>query len=203
MYRRYFKRLLDINLSLTLILLLFPLMFLIFISVWIFIGFPIFSQKRPGLNNRIFTLYKFKTLYDSTKNNSEKYRKNRLGTFLRKWGLDELPQLFNIFINNMSFVGPRPLLIKYLKIKEFKNHERRKCLPGITGLAQVNNFTKLKKKRRKSKWRDQFILDKKYYNNITFKLDMLIFVLTIKKIIVSKKVDYFREAKLSSKHFYL
>jgi undecaprenyl phosphate N,N'-diacetylbacillosamine 1-phosphate transferase len=86
MYRRYFKRLLDINLSLTLILLLFPLMFLIFISVWIFIGFPIFSQKRPGLNNRIFTLYKFKTLYDSTKNILKKQEK-QARYFFKKMGL--------------------------------------------------------------------------------------------------------------------
>jgi len=201
MYRRYFKRLLDINLSLTLILFLFPVMFLIFISVWIFIGFPIFSQKRPGLNNRIFTLYKFKTLYDSTKNILEKNRQNMLGIFLRKSGLDELPQLFNVLINDMSFVGPRPLLTKYLKIKEFRNHERKKCLPGITGYAQVNNSLIQQQKRRKSKWKSQFILDKKYYHSLSFKLDMIILLKTLIKITTSKKVDYFRETKLSSKHF--
>jgi len=201
MYQKYFKRLLDVILSLTLIFSLSPLMLLIFINVWIFIGYPIFSQKRPGLNNKIFTLYKFKTLYDPTKNILEKNRQNMLGIFLRKSGLDELPQLFNVLINDMSFVGPRPLLTKYLKIKEFRNHERKKCLPGITGHAQVNNSLIQKQKRRKSKWKSQFILDKEYYNNLSFKLDMIILLKTLIKITTSRKVDYFRETKLSSKHF--
>ena len=109
MYQKYFKRLFDIIFSLTLILILFPFMIIIFFLVWFFIGFPIFTQKRPGLNSNIFTLYKFKTLYDASKNVSEKKRQNLLGNFLRKTGLDEIPQLFNILQNNMSFVGPRPL----------------------------------------------------------------------------------------------
>lgn len=201
MYRKYFKRLFDIIISLGLIIILSPLIFLIFILVWLFIGYPIFAQKRPGLNNKIFILYKFKTLYDPNQNIIEKERQNRLGNFLRKTGLDELPQLFNILENNMSLVGPRPLLIKYLKIKKFKNHERRKCMPGIIGLAQVTVFIRSKHKRRKSKWKDQFILDKQYYNNLSFKLDLLIILQTIKNIIISKKVDYFRETKLSTKHF--
>ena len=201
MYRKYFKRLFDIIISLGLIIILSPLIFLIFILVWLFIGYPIFAQKRPGLNNKIFILYKFKTLYDPNQNITEKERQNRLGNFLRKTGLDELPQLFNILENNMSLVGPRPLLIKYLKIKKFKNHERRKCMPGIIGLAQVTVFIRSKHKRRKSKWKDQFILDKQYYNNLSFKLDLLIILQTIKNIIISKKVDYFRETKLSTKHF--
>ena len=201
MYKKYFKRLFDTIFSVVLILALFPLMILIFFIIWICIGYPIFTQKRPGLNNKIFTLYKFKTLYDSSKNVSDKKRQNKVGNFFRKTGLDELPQLFNILENNMSFVGPRPLLIKYLKIKAFKNHKRRKCLPGITGLAQVNTFSKSKQKRRKSKWKDQFIIDKEYYNNLSFKLDLLIILKTAKKMIISKKIDYFRETKLSSKHF--
>ena len=201
MYKKNFKRFFDILFSITLILTLFPVMIFLFFIIWFFIGFPLFFQKRPGLNNKIFTLYKFKTLYDADKNVSEKKRQNKLGNFLRKTGLDELPQLFNILINDMSFVGPRPLLTKYLKIKEFRNHERKKCLPGITGLAQVNNSLIQQQKRRKSKWKSQFILDKEYYNNLSFKLDMIIFFKTFTKITTSKKVDYFRETKLSSKHF--
>ena len=182
MYRKYFKRLFDIIFSIILILLLFPIMVFIFFLVWIFIGFPIFAQKRPGLNNKIFILYKFKTLYDSSKYVSENKRRNKVGNFLRKTGLDELPQLFNILENNMSFVGPRPLLIEYLKINAFRKHERSKCKPGVTGLAQIQIFNNLIVKRRSSKWEEQFFLDKKYYRDLGFRLDMIILVRTFLRV---------------------
>lgn len=138
MYQSYFKRLFDLILSIYLILISIPFMILIFFLVWFFIGFPIFVQKRPGLNNKVFKFYKFKTLYDTINTVSEKKRQNILGNFLRKTGLDELPQLFNVLANDMSFVGPRPLLVEYLK--KYSNYEKRRHLvkPGITGLAQVN-----------------------------------------------------------------
>ena len=123
MHQKYFKRLFDIIFSLSLIIILFPVMILVFFLVWLTIGFPIFMQKRPGLDNKIFTLYKFKTLYDPIKNFSEKKRQNKMGNFLRKTGLDELPQLFNILRNNMSFVGPRPLLLEYLD--KYSNYEKK------------------------------------------------------------------------------
>ena len=123
MYQKYFKRLFDIVFALILLLIFFPLMILLFILVWLFIGYPIFSQRRPGLNNKIFILYKFKTLYDPLKNVSEKNRQNKLGNFLRKSGLDELPQLINIIKNNMSFVGPRPLLEEYLE--KYSKYEKK------------------------------------------------------------------------------
>lgn len=201
MYKRYFKRLFDLITSLTLIIIFFPAFIIIFFLVWIFIGFPIFSQKRPGLNNKIFTLYKFKTLYDTSRNVSDKKRKNVIGDFLRRYGLDELPQLFNIFMNDMSLIGPRPLLPKYLKIEAFKKHNRKKCKPGITGLAQIQNFSKSKIKKRKSKWSEQFNLDNEYYREISFKLDLYILIKTFFKIFLSKKTDYYSEVKLTSKHF--
>ena len=126
MYPKYFKRLSDIIFSLGLILLLFPIMVLLFFLVWCTIGYPIFCQKRPGLNNKIFTLYKFKTLYDVSKKISENKRQSKFGNFLRKTGLDELPQIFNVLENNMSFVGPRPLLKEYLK--KYSNYEKKKAL---------------------------------------------------------------------------
>jgi len=182
MYQNYFKRLFDITLSLILIIILLPIMFLIFFLVWFLIGYPIFSQKRPGLNNKIFTLYKFKTLYDISKNLSEKKRQNKLGNFLRKTGLDELPQLFNILKNDMSFIGPRPLLVEYLE--KYSNYEKKRHLvkPGITGLAQVNPDPSGIKS-----WKNSIKLDIYYTLNVSFYEDMKIFFKTIKLILFKKK----------------
>jgi len=182
MYQEYFKRLFDIIFSLLLILFFLPIMILIFFLVWLTIGFPIFTQKRPGLNNNIFTVYKFKTLYDASKNISEKKRQNKLGNFLRKSGLDELPQLFNILQNDMSFVGPRPLLVEYLK--KYSNYEkkRHKVKPGITGLAQVNPEPSGMKS-----WNKSIKLDIFYVNNLSFFLDIQILFKTIDLILFKKK----------------
>ena len=201
MYQKYYKRLFDIFLSSFLIIFFTPLMILIFFIVWLAIGFPIFTQKRPGLHNKIFTIYKFKTLLGASKNIPKKKRRNQLGDFLRKTGLDELPQLFNIFSNKMSFVGPRPLLIKYLKFKGFRNHERSKCKPGITGLAQIHSFENSNSKKRKSKWTSQLNLDSKYYYNISLNLDMIILYKTFLKFLKFNKIDFHNETRLQSKHF--
>ena len=182
MYRKYFKRLFDIITSLSLIIILFPLMALIFFLVYFFIGFPIFKQRRPGLNNKIFTLYKFKTLYDASKNIHESKRQNSLGNFLRKTGLDELPQLFNILKNDMSLVGPRPLLLEYLN--KYSRHEKKRHLvkPGITGLAQVNPELSGVKS-----WNKSIKLDIYYIRNVSFFLDIQILFKTIELILFKKK----------------
>ena len=182
MYSKYFKRLFDIILSLIALLSLFPLMILIFSLVWCFIGFPIFIQKRPGLNGKIFTLYKFKTFYDSPKNISESKRQSKLGNFLRKTGLDELPQLFNVLENNMSIVGPRPLLVEYLK--KYSKYERKRHLvkPGITGLAQINpdpSGVKI--------WKKSIKLDVYYSTNVSFFLDIKIIYKTVELVLFKKK----------------
>lgn len=184
MYEQYFKRLFDIILSLILIILLFPLMILIFFLVWIFIGYPIFIQKRPGLNGKIFSLYKFKSLYDSKKNISEIKRQNKLGNFLRKTGLDELPQLFNILKNNMSFVGPRPLLVEYLDKYTNSQKKRHNVKPGITGLAQISP-----EPSGVTSWDKSIKFDTYYVENISFYLDMKIMFKTI-VLILSKKKQY-------------
>ena len=182
MYFKYFKRLFDIILSLVALLSLFPLMILIFFLVWFFIGFPIFIQKRPGLNGKIFTLYKFKTFYDSPKNISESKRQSKLGNFLRKTGLDELPQLFNVLENNMSIVGPRPLLVEYLK--KYSKYEKKRHLvkPGITGLAQVNpdpSGVKI--------WKESIKFDVYYSTNVSFFLDIKIIYKTVELVLFKKK----------------
>ena len=182
MYQKYIKRLFDIILSSVLILFLFPLMILIFFLVWIFIGFPIFFQKRPGLNDKIFILYKFKSLYDADKNFSEEKRQNKFGDFLRKTGLDELPQLFNVLKNDMSFVGPRPLLIEYLK--KYTPYEKKRHLvkPGITGLAQISPEPSGIKS-----WNKSIKLDIFYVNNISFFLDLEILFKTVVLVLFKKK----------------
>lgn len=182
MYRSYFKRLFDLILSVSLILFLFPIMILIFFFVWFLIGFPIFVQKRPGLHNKVFKFYKFKTLYDAPNDVPEKKRQNAFGDFLRKTGLDELPQLFNILENSMSLVGPRPLLVEYLN--KYSNYEKKRHLvkPGITGLAQVNPELSGVKS-----WNKSIKLDIYYTKNVSFFLDIQILFKTIKLILFEKK----------------
>ncbi len=191
MYFKYFKRIFDIIFSLTLICLLFPLMILLFFLIWFKIGFPLFSQKRPGLNNKIFVIYKFKTLYDSRRKFSEKKRQNKFGNFLRKTGLDELPQLFNILMNDMSFVGPRPLLLEYLK--KYSNYEKKRHLvkPGVTGLAQVNPEPSGLKS-----WNKSIRFDIYYVKNISFFLDIKILYKTMILVLFKRKqFEDFRKYK--------
>ena len=182
MYQKYYKRLFDIIFSLVLIIVLFPIMILIFFLVWLIIGYPIFSQKRPGLNDKIFTLYKFKTLYDASKSISEKKRQSKFGNFLRKTGLDELPQLFNILDNKMSFVGPRPLLVEYLKKYSVYEKKRHLVKPGITGLAQINPEPSGTKS-----WKKSIKLDIFYASNISFFLDIKILFRTVLLILFKTK----------------
>ena len=183
MYQKYFKRLLDIVLSLILLVFFLSLMILIFFLVWFFIGFPIFKQRRPGLNDKIFTLYKFKTLYDSSKNIYENKRQSSLGNFLRKTGLDELPQLYNVLKNEMSIVGPRPLLTEYLE--DYSDYEKKRHLvkPGITGLAQVNPDGSGTKN-----WNKSIKLDVYYTIKVSFFLDMKIIYKTVELVLFKKKL---------------
>jgi undecaprenyl phosphate N,N'-diacetylbacillosamine 1-phosphate transferase len=182
-YKKYFKRLFDIVLSLGLIVFLSPIMVFIFFLVWVKIGSPIFIQKRPGLNNVTFTIYKFRTLYNISEVASDKEKQNPLGDFLRMTGLDELPQLFNVLQNKMSLIGPRPLLVEYLDRYSIYELKRHLVKPGITGLAQINN-NKLGLKL----WKRSVRLDIFYTNHVTFCLDIKILLKTIKIIIFKKKI---------------
>lgn len=182
MYQKYFKRLFDIFLSLTLIIIFAPIMIVIFFLVWFLIGYPIFIQKRPGLNNKIFTLYKFKTLYDISIKVPENKRQSKFGNFLRRTGLDELPQLFNILENKMSFVGPRPLLVEYLNKYSAYEKKRHLVKPGITGLAQINPEPSGTKS-----WKKSIKFDIFYVSNINFFLDMKIIFRTVVLVLLRKK----------------
>ncbi len=201
MYRNYLKNIIDIILSFFLFLLFFPIIVLIYFILLIQIGSPLFLQKRPGFKNKIFTLYKFKTIIDKQCKNYKKKKKFfKFGSLLRKTGLDELPQLLNVFKGDISLVGPRPLRIKYLKISSFRKHVRSKCKPGITGLAQLESYIAEKNSTNPS-WQKNFRLDEFYYYNLSFTLDMKVLILTFFKFMkFSKKVDFTKASKLSKKH---
>ncbi len=179
-YRRYIKRPMDFILSLIAIIILSPVMLIITILVRVKLGSPIlFKQKRPGLNEKIFTIYKFRTMTDERDKNGallpDSIRLTKFGKFLRSTSLDELPELFNIFCGDMSIVGPRPLLIQYLELYNEHQKRRHEVRPGITGLAQVSG-------RNTISWEEKFKLDVEYVESISFIGDWKIICLTVKKV---------------------
>ena len=156
MYRRFFKRLLDILLSLCILVLLSPVYVILIVLVRIKLGSPVFfRQERPGLNGEIFTLYKFRTMTDARDKDGkllpDKDRLTSFGKFLRSSSLDELPEFFNILKGDMSFIGPSPLLVSYLPYYTERESLRHTVRPGLTGLAQVagRNFIDWDRRRAK------------------------------------------------------
>lgn len=183
MYKKYIKRILDIILSLIAIIITLQIFLIVGILILIFIGQPaIFRQKRPGKNEKIFTMYKFRTMTNKKDEDGnllpDELRLTKLGKFLRKTSLDEIPEFINILKGDMSFVGPRPLLVEYLPYYTEEEHHRHDVRPGLTGLAQVSG-------RNLLNWDDRFKKDIEYVNNITFKNDLKIAFKTI--LIVLKK----------------
>lgn len=175
------KRLLDILCSALGIILLSPLFLIIMILVKIKLGSPvIFRQRRPGLNEKIFTLYKFRTMTNEKNNNGElladEVRLTKFGKWLRSTSLDELPELFNILKGDMSIVGPRPLAVQYLPYYSETERHRHDVLPGLTGLAQING-------RNSLIWEEKFSYDLKYVKNISFYGDLMIVLETVKTVL--------------------
>jgi undecaprenyl phosphate N,N'-diacetylbacillosamine 1-phosphate transferase len=186
-YRRFIKRPMDFILSLLAIIVLSPLMIIIAVLVRIKLGSPVlFKQERPGLDEKIFTMYKFRTMTDERDENGkllpDSMRLTKFGKRLRSTSLDELPELFNILKGDMSFVGPRPLLVQYLSL--YNDHQRRRheVRPGLTGNAQVNG-------RNAISWEKKFDLDVAYVNNVTFIGDLKIIFLTIKKVLLKEGIS--------------
>ena len=178
-YRKYIKRPMDFILSLFMIIVLSPVLLVLAILVRIKHGNPIiFKQERPGINEKLFTIYKFRTMTDEKDENGEllpdNMRLTRFGKFLRSTSLDELPELFNILKGDMSFVGPRPQLIRDMVFMTPDQRQRHSVLPGLSGLAQVNG-------RNCILWEDKLALDLEYIKNITFIGDLKIMILTILK----------------------
>ena len=186
MYKRIIKRLLDLTFALSLFILLTPAFILITILLLIVnSGKPFFAQQRPGINEKLFRLYKFKTMNDKVDESgnllSDGQRLTNVGKIIRKTSLDELPQLINVINGDMSLIGPRPLLIKYLPYYSASEKIRHQVRPGITGWAQVNG-------RNVSSWNDRLMADVFYCNNVSFKLDAIIFYETIKSVLSAKDI---------------
>ncbi|WP_443634885.1 sugar transferase [Candidatus Marifrigoribacter sp. Uisw_064] len=187
MYRFFLKRILDLIISIIGFIVFSPL----FIITLIFLlinnnGNPFFFQKRPGKNEKPFIIIKFKTMNDrvdaSGKLLPDDKRLTRVGRFVRKASLDEIPQLINVIKGDMSIIGPRPLLMEYLPLYNAIQKTRHKVRPGITGWAQVNG-------RNAISWNKKLELDAYYILNISFILDVKIFFKTIKKVIFSEDIS--------------
>ena len=187
LYRRFFKRLIDFGVSLFALIILFPL--LLAVAAVLFFandGKPFFFQLRPGKGGRIFRLVKFKTMNDRKDKNGEllpdEVRLTKMGRFVRKTSLDELPQLINVVKGDMSLIGPRPLLVEYLPLYNEEQKRRHEVKPGITGWAQVNG-------RNAISWPQKFAYDVWYVNNLSFKLDVLIVIKTFQKVFKAEGIN--------------
>lgn len=186
MYKTYFKRIIDLFLAITGLVILSPLLLAATICLYFTNqGKPFFIQTRPGKNEHLFNIIKFKTMNDKTDQNgnllSDKERLTKIGSLIRKTSLDEVPQLINVIKGDMSLIGPRPLLPKYLSLYNADQKRRHLVRPGITGWAQVNG-------RNAISWEQKFKYDVWYIDNVTFITDLKIIFKTIAKIIKSEGI---------------
>ena len=191
MYRHHLKRILDLIISVVLVLVLSPI--LLVVSILLSIqnkGSAFFFQDRPGQHEKRIRIVKFKSMTDERDAQGnllpDNQRITRLGRFVRKWSLDELPQLFNVIRGDMSLIGPRPLLFKYIPLYSMEQRKRHNVKPGITGWAQVNG-------RNAISWKRKFELDVYYVENLSFLLDFKIFWKTILKIVKREGINQSQE----------
>ena len=176
-YEKYIKRVLDILCSLAAIILFCWLFAIVALLVRIKLGSPvIFKQPRPGKDEKVFMLHKFRSMTDETDDKGEllpdEMRLTRFGRFLRSTSLDELPELWDILIGNMSIIGPRPLLVKYLPLYNNEQRRRHEVRPGLTGWAQVHG-------RNLTSWEERFAYDTDYVDHLSFALDVKIIFMTV------------------------
>lgn len=187
MYSKCIKRLLDFVFSLCIIIVLSPLILVLIILGAIKMqGTPFFLQDRPGLNEILFKLIKFRTMTNERGEDGkllpDEIRLNKYGMFLRSTSLDELPELFNILKGQLSFIGPRPLLVSYLPYYTEKEHHRHDVRPGLTGYAQVHG-------RNYVKWEDKFNMDLWYVENVSFLNDAKILLDTVKVVLKRENIE--------------
>lgn len=191
MYKRYFKRGFDFCAALVLVVALLPVYALLAVLVRLNMGAGVlFVQERPGMNSRIFKLYKFRTMNNATDKDGnllpDTQRITKFGAFLRKTSLDELPQFFNVLNGDMSFIGPRPLLVRYLPYYTKEESLRHSVRPGITGLAQING-------RNALSWNERLAFDVAYAKNITFWGDLKIAARTVMKVLKRSDITVGKE----------
>ena len=181
MIYKYIKRILDIISSLLAIIILSPLLAVTAVLVKTKLGSPVlFKQERPGKDEKIFTLMKFRTMTDERDENGEllpdEVRLTKFGKFLRSTSIDELPELFNILKGDMSVIGPRPLLVEYIPRYNEHQHRRHEVRPGLSGWAQVNG-------RNTVSWEDKFDMDVHYVDNYSFAMDVKILFMTVLNVL--------------------
>lgn len=186
LYGKFVKRIIDIILSLVLLIILLPVFLIVSILVRVKLGTPvIFTQERPGKNEKIFKLCKFRSMTNETDENGDllpdEKRLTHFSRVLRSTSLDELPELINILKGDMSFIGPRPLLVRYLPFYTDEERLRHSVLPGLTGLAQVNG-------RNNLGWDERLAYDIQYVNEMSFANDCKIFFKTIGKVLAKKDI---------------
>ena len=197
MYARYFKRVIDFVLSLIALIVLSPVLLILCGLGAVFMrGNPFFTQLRPGKDEKIFKLIKFRTM-DNRKDKDgnllpDEVRLNKYGKFLRSTSLDELPELLNILVGDMAIIGPRPLLVKYLPYYDEKQRHRHDVRPGLTGLAQANG-------RNALDWDQKFELDLKYISDISLVNDIRIIIDTI--LSVAKREGISEEGQATMEDF--
>jgi lipopolysaccharide/colanic/teichoic acid biosynthesis glycosyltransferase len=187
MYKRFFKQIIDFFIAFSALLILSPILFIVVILLaFANKGNPFFFQNRPGKDERIFKIVKFRTMTNERDENGVLFpdadRLTGIGKFVRKTSIDEIPQLFNVLMGDMSLIGPRPLLPEYLPIFNERQKKRHSVRPGITGWAQVNG-------RNAISWKKKFEYDVWYVENLSFSLDMKILFKTIKKVIISEGIN--------------
>ena len=195
MYKSFFKRILDFIAALLGFVLLSPIFTLVMIGLFFANqGKPFFFQTRPGKNERLFKIIKFRTMNDKkdVAGNllSDSERLTKIGSFVRKTSLDEIPQLLNVIKGDMSLIGPRPLLVQYLPLYNDFQKQRHNIRPGITGWAQING-------RNAIGWTQKFEYDVWYVNHCSFLLDLKILFLTLKKVFVREGISQEGEATMA------
>ena len=187
MYKHFFKRAIDFSIVLIALLIIWPL--LLIIAIWLHFtnkgAGVFFYQERPGKDGKIFKVIKFKSMTDEKDAEGNllpnEQRLTSIGKFIRKFSIDELPQLLNVLKGDMALIGPRPLLVRYLDLYSPEQARRHEVRPGITGWAQVNG-------RNNISWTEKFKLDVWYVDHCSLWLDIKIIFLTVKNVVVGKDV---------------